>query len=106
MAATASTTAGKDVITGKLTEGKAVLAKETAVLEAVSGKKLVPVAQAVTSKLGVVSFTVKPKATTTYDLVFKGTAKLAASDSHTVTVKVTKPGKGGGKHHTGGKHHG
>jgi hypothetical protein len=79
----------KDVITGTLTSGKAALAKETVYLETVAGKKVAVVGKgAVTSKAGKVTFTVKPTATTTYELVFKGTAKLAASHSTAITVKV------------------
>jgi flagellar capping protein FliD len=85
--------ASKDVITGTLTAGKKDLAKEVVTLEAVSGKKLIAVGKAVTSKAGKVTFTVKPKATTKYELVFKGAKGLAGSASKVVTIKVAAPKK-------------
>jgi hypothetical protein len=78
----------KDVITGTLAEGKADLAKESVELRAVAGKKSTLVAKGTTNKDGVVTFTIKPSATTTYELVFLGGKGLAASHSADVTVKV------------------
>jgi hypothetical protein len=79
----------KGVITGTLREGKVALAKESVTLESVAGKKATVVAKAVTSKAGVVTFKVAPKATTVYELVFAGTKALSASHSADLTVKVT-----------------
>jgi flagellar capping protein FliD len=78
----------KDVITGTLAEGKAGLAKESIELVSVAAKKSAVIAKASTNKGGVVTFTVKPKATTTYELVFLGGKGLAAAHSTDVTVKV------------------
>jgi hypothetical protein len=78
----------KDVITGTLTKGKADLAKETVTLWTVAAKKSAEVAKGTTDKAGVVTFKIKPSATTTYELVFKGGKGLAASHSADVTVKV------------------
>jgi hypothetical protein len=83
----------KDVVSGKLAEGKDGLAKQTIYLASVKGTKSTVVAKAVTSKAGQVSFAIKPAATTSYELVFKGTKKLAASPSAVVTVKVVKAAK-------------
>jgi hypothetical protein len=83
----------KDVITGTLAEGKIALAKETVSLWTVSGKKTAPAGTGVTNKAGVVTFKIKPAATTTYELVFKGTKDLGASHSAEVTVKVAAPVK-------------
>jgi hypothetical protein len=79
----------KDVITGTLTEAKTDLAKESVELQAVAGKKSTVVAKGTTNKDGVVKFTIKPSATTTYELVFAGGKGLAASHSADLTVKVT-----------------
>ena len=79
----------KDVITGTLTKGKTDLAKETVDLRSVTGKKSALVAKGTTNKDGLVTFKIKPSATTTYELVFKGGKGLAASHSADVTVKVT-----------------
>lgn len=79
----------KSTITGTLKEGKVALAKESVTLESVTGKKVTVVGKGVTSKAGVIAFKVAPKATTVYELVFKGTKALAASHSAEVTVKVT-----------------
>jgi hypothetical protein len=78
----------KDVITGTLAEGKAGLAKKSVELASVTGKKTAVIARATTNKHGVVTFTVKPKATTTYELLFAGGKGLAAAHSADVTVKV------------------
>jgi hypothetical protein len=83
----------KDVITGTLTAGKTALAKETVSLWIVSAKKATADGTGVTDKAGVVTFTIKPVATTTYELVFKGAKDLAASHSAEVTVKVAAPVK-------------
>jgi hypothetical protein len=78
----------KDVITGTLTEGKAALAKETVDLWTVAGKKATLLAKGTTNKNGVVTFAIKPKATTVYELTYVGGKGLAAAHSADVTVKV------------------
>jgi hypothetical protein len=78
----------KDVITGTLTEGKAALAKETVDLWTVAGKKATLLAKGRTNKNGVVTFAIKPKATTVYELTYVGGKGLAAAHSADVTVKV------------------
>ena len=83
----------KDVITGTLTKGKTDLAKETVDLWTVTAKKSTLVGKGTTNKHGVVTFTIKPSATTTYELVFKGGKDLAASHSADVTVKVVAASK-------------
>jgi F0F1-type ATP synthase alpha subunit len=80
----------KDLVAGTLKAGKTGLAKEIVLLDRVSGKKLIPVAVELTGKAGNASFTVAPKTTTKYELVFLGTKKLAASHSGVVTVVVKK----------------
>lgn len=78
----------KDVVGGALRAGKHGLAKEVVILDRVVGGKLEPVNVELTNKHGVVAFIVRPKATTKYELVFKGTKKLAGTHSGVVTVKV------------------
>jgi 5-hydroxyisourate hydrolase-like protein (transthyretin family) len=79
----------KDVITGKLTEGKTDLAKKTVDLWTVAGKKTTLVTKGTTNKDGVVTFKIKPSATSVYELSFAGGKGLAAAHSTDVTVKVT-----------------
>jgi len=81
---------GRDTISGKLTEGRKAVANQTVSLDVVSGRHLVPVGTARTNRNGAVSFTVAPKRTTTYDLVFGGTRTLAGSKSAAVTIRVTR----------------
>lgn len=93
-ASAASIKAGAtDTITGTLTLGGKALVKEPVTLfreVTVNGKtKLVLVATKQTLASGKVTFTVKPGASATYDLVFFGTRTLAASKA-TVKVAVTK----------------
>jgi hypothetical protein len=92
----------KDSIRGTLDAGKAGLAKEVIDLDAVSGKKLTVVGHAVTNKAGQVAFTVKPKGTVKYELVFAGKGGFAGSHSAVVTIKGGKAGKGG--QHGKGQH--
>jgi hypothetical protein len=80
----------KDTSTGKLAEGRKPLARESVTVTVVEGRRLVPAGTARTDRFGDVSFTVAPKGTTTYQLVFTGTGTLAASKSHTVTVRVVR----------------
>jgi hypothetical protein len=87
---TLSVTAKKDVISGTLASGKKALAKEVVTLDTVAGKKLTVVGKAVTNKAGKVTFTVKPKASTKYELVFKGAGKLGGAKSSVVTITVAK----------------
>jgi hypothetical protein len=81
---------GEDTITGDLTEGSQVLARESVTLETVQGRRLVAVGTARTNRGGSVSFTVSPRSTTTYELVFNGTGTLSASQSGTVTAQVSR----------------
>jgi len=78
------------VVSGVLKQGNSNLAREVVYLDgAAPGKKFVVVGKSVTSKKGAVAFTVRPKSTERYELVFKGTSKLAASHSGVVTIKVS-----------------
>ena len=78
------------VVSGVLKQGTKDLAGEVVFLDgAAPGKKFVVVATSVTNKNGAVAFTVRPRTTQRYDLVFKGTSKLAASHSGVVTIKVS-----------------
>ncbi|HVT68040.1 MAG TPA: hypothetical protein VHF26_09850 [Trebonia sp.] len=79
---------GKEVITGTLKQGRKSLAGQSVTLDIVSGRRLVPAGTEHTSRAGAVSFTVSPKRTTRYELVFGGTRTLAGSHSGTVTVLV------------------
>ena len=79
---------GKDVVAGTLRAGRKGLAKEIVVLDRVVGRTLVPVNAGLTNRAGVVAFTVRPKVTARYELVFGGTANLARTHSGVVTVKV------------------
>jgi len=54
----------------------------------VEAKKWIPVEVDLTGKFGHVFFTVRPAATTTYELIFHGTPKFAASRSNLATVRV------------------
>jgi hypothetical protein len=81
---------GKVTITGTLAEGRKALGGEAVTLDIVNGRRLVPAGSATTNRSGGVTFTVSPRATATYELVFSGTKTLAGSDSGTVTVRVSK----------------
>jgi hypothetical protein len=81
---------GKVTITGTLAEHSKALAGGTVTLDIVKGRSRVSAGTAHTTRGGGVTFTVSPTATTTYELVFKGTKTLAASQSGTVTVRVTR----------------
>lgn len=81
---------GRDIIAGTLAEGRRGLAGETVSLDIVNGRRLIPAEIASTNRGGSVFFTVSPKATTTYVLVFNGTRNLAASRSAVVTVRVVR----------------
>ena len=80
---------GKVVVTGTLSQGRKPLTGEAVTLDVVHGRELVPAGIARTNRGGGVSFTVSPKTTTTYELVFGGTKDLAPSHSRTVTVRVS-----------------
>lgn len=80
----------RDTITGTLTAGYRPLAGESVTLEIVNGRGPLPIATERTDRRGDVSFTVAPRSTTTYELVFNGTRTLAASQSGTVTVHVRR----------------
>ena len=80
----------KDVLTGTLRSGKTPVVGKVVELYRyrVSDKKWVPVEVDLTGKFGHVFFGVRPAATTTYELIFRGTAKFAASRSNRATVRV------------------
>jgi hypothetical protein len=91
--AKATITAGQtDVISGVLLTGTTPLAQKIVKLYRYSAtdKKWLPLEVDLTSKAGKAVFTVKPKTTTEYKLVFDGTLSLAASHSGVATVTVTK----------------
>jgi len=77
-----------DRITGTLTQGRKTLAGEVVSLDIVNRGRPTVVGTARTNRDGTVSFTVTPKGSTTYTLVFSGTPVLAASQSGTVTVQA------------------
>ncbi len=82
----------RDVISGTLLTGMTPVAKHVVYLDRLSSTdKLVPVQARLTGKAGNVLYTVRPAVTTTYELVFKGGPKYAASNSETVTITVTAP---------------
>ena len=92
-AASSTITAGqKDLITGTLLTGtKPVAGKLVSLYRyTASAKKWVRVEVDLTGKLGHVFYTVKPAATTSYELVFFGTAHLRASHSAVATITVTQ----------------
>lgn len=82
----------RDVISGDLREGtfghEVGRAKEVVFLDRWYGKKLVEVRVGLTNKNGRVWFTVSPKVTARYVLVFKGAEHLARTHSGVVTVRV------------------
>ncbi len=78
----------KDTVTGSLTAGPKALAGETVTLDVVSHGRLVKVGTERTGRNGTVSFTVAPKSTTAYKLVFNGTPALDSSQSKTVTIRT------------------
>jgi hypothetical protein len=80
----------KDLITGTLKTGSKPVVRQVVRLYRFNAKaKKWILAQAdVTGKLGHVFFTVKPPVTTRYELVFRGSAKFAASRSGPATVVV------------------
>jgi len=78
----------KDVVGGFLRSGKAPLAGQVVWLDQVAGSSVKPVQQGQTARNGGVEFTVAPKSTTRYVLVFAGGKKLAATHSGVVTVVV------------------
>jgi hypothetical protein len=79
-----------DTISGQLTTAKGKdLGGQFVWLDKVVSGKLHEQYALRTGKLGKVSFKVSPAATTTYELVFKGTTVLAKSSSGTVTDTVS-----------------
>lgn len=91
-AAAGTITAGqKDLITGTLLTGSKPLARQVVRLYRYSttAKKWILAEAHVTGKLGRVFYTVKPAATTSYELVFLGRAHLLPSHSAVATVTVT-----------------
>jgi hypothetical protein len=79
----------KASIAGTLTWGRGKpIAKEVVALDIVNGKKLIPAGVAHTARNGTVSFSVAPKKTTAYELVFSGTKALGGSHSGIVLVRV------------------
>jgi hypothetical protein len=79
---------GSATISGTLTSHKVALAGQFVWLYQVVGGKLVNPNGHVTGGLGRVFFTVKPTATTRYELVFKGSTKYLPTHSGIVTVVV------------------
>jgi hypothetical protein len=92
IATSASTiTAGqKDLITGTLlSRGKPVAGKIVNLYRySATAKKWIRVEVDLTGKFGHVFYTVKPSATTSYELVFFGTSHLRASHSDVATITV------------------
>jgi hypothetical protein len=82
----------KDVITGTLLTGTKPVAGKVVWLYrwGVKARKWLPVEVDLTGKYGHVFYTVKPAATTSYELVFRGAPHFAPSHSHVATITVTK----------------
>ncbi len=84
----------RDTISGTLLTGTTPVAKRVIWLDRVSSTgKLIAVQARLTDKAGDVNYVVAPKATVTYELVFRGGPKYAAANSATLTVTVTAPVK-------------
>jgi hypothetical protein len=86
--ATTITVGQHDTISGALLSGTTPVANKVVLLDKVVGTTLVFVDARHTGALGKVNFVVVPKATVTYELVFRGTAAFAASNSTPLTVTV------------------
>jgi hypothetical protein len=80
----------KDVISGTLLSGITPVADKPVWLARVIDGKPFLIDAHFTGMLGRVSFTVSPEKTARYELVFHGTAELAASHSGVVTATVRK----------------
>ena len=82
----------KDVLAGTLLTGKTPVVGKVVELYryGVKAKKWILVEAHVTGKFGHVFYTVKPAATTSYELVFRGAPHFAPSHSHVATITVTK----------------
>ena len=85
----AITKGSTDAITGGLTAGGKALPNRWVWLADVVNGKVHPLRARLTGTTGVVKFTVKPAATTTYELLYRGSPVLAATASTTVTTTVT-----------------
>jgi hypothetical protein len=79
---------GTAVVSGRLAHDGTGEGGETVYLDHRVGTALVDVRTGVTDAAGSVAFTVAPGVTSRYELVFTGTATLAASHSGVVTLKV------------------
>ena len=82
----------KDVLTGTLKTGSKPVVRQVVRLYRynVKAKKWILNEAHVTRQYGHVFFTVKPAVTSTYELVFRGSAKFAASRSNRVTIVVLR----------------
>ncbi|MGH3254766.1 MAG: hypothetical protein ACRDOU_05040 [Streptosporangiaceae bacterium] len=78
----------KDVVSGRLAAYGIGLAGRTVYLDRVSGKTLIVLQVRTTGLFGGVAFTLFPKATARYELVYKGNAVYAPAHSGIVTIKV------------------
>jgi hypothetical protein len=79
-----------DLITGTLTSGTKPVPGQHVFLERLIKGTFVPVQEDVTGGLGHVFYTVKPSATASFELVFRGSAGFKSSHSNVVTVLVVK----------------
>jgi hypothetical protein len=88
--ATSITAGSTDTVSGVLTADSKDVAKSFVWLATVGAKGKVDLLRArATSTTGAVAFTVKPAATTTYELVYVGSKTLKATVSPTVVTTVT-----------------
>lgn len=78
----------QDVISGTLMSGRAPVRGQPVTLYTVNGRFTQPVSTERTGFSGGVAYTVTPRVTTTYELVFAGTRTLQPTRSWTVTVRV------------------
>jgi hypothetical protein len=79
-----------DLITGTLLSGTKPVPGQHVYLESFVKGKLVPRQHGTTGGAGHVFYTVKPSATTSYELVYLGTAKFDAAHSNVITVVVIR----------------
>jgi len=78
----------RDVIAGRLASRGIGLGKHVVFLDRWTGKRFVPIRAEITGPKGGVAFSVWPRVTARYELVYRGNAVFAPTHSGVVTVKV------------------
>ncbi len=90
MVSSGTITAGAtDTVTGDLTTAAGALPKHWVWLDTLTDGKLHALRARLTDKAGDVTFTVKPAATTTYELLYKGNNVFAPATASPLTITVT-----------------